>query len=142
MLTGMCGINEFHVVDFTIPQRNFDSQYFVDNIMVSLVEKVFPKGRNPHARRRYLHVNNCRVHFSKITEQCIAQNHISHIPQLSYSPSLVPSDFGLFGHLRNALTGRTFDATEELWDSIISFLEEVQPFELQIVFSHWVETVR
>jgi hypothetical protein len=32
-----------------------------------------------------------------------------------------------------------FDDPEELLDCITSFLEEVQPSELHVVFSHWVE---
>jgi hypothetical protein len=34
-----------------------------------------------------------------------------------------------------------FDDPEELLDGITSFLEEIRPSELHIVFSHWVERV-
>jgi hypothetical protein len=80
MLMVIWGVGGFHVVDLMSSQCSLDSQYFVDNIMVPLVEKVFPKGRNPHARRRHLHLDNCRVHFSRVAEQFIAQNHISRVP--------------------------------------------------------------
>jgi histone-lysine N-methyltransferase SETMAR len=142
MLTVIWGVDGFHVVDLMTSQRSFDSQYFVDNIMVPLVEKVFPKGRNPHARRLHLHLDNCRVHFSRVAEQFVAQNHISRVPQPAYTPDLAPSDFWLFGHLKNSLAGRMFDDPEELLDGTTSFLEEVHPSELQVVFSHLVERVR
>jgi histone-lysine N-methyltransferase SETMAR len=142
MLTVIWGVDGFHVVDLMSSQCSFDSQYFVDNIMVSLVQKVFPKGRNPHARPLHLHLDNCCVHFSRVPEQFIAQDHISRVPQPAYSPELAPSDFWLFGHLKNSLAGRMFDDPEELWDGITSFLEKVQPSELHVVFSHWVERVR
>jgi histone-lysine N-methyltransferase SETMAR len=117
-------------------QRNFDSQCFLDNIMVPLVEKVFPKGRNPHARRLHLHLDDCRVDFSRVTEQFIAENQISRVPQPGYSPDLAPSDFWLFGHLENSLADRMFDDPEELLDGITSFLEGAQPSKLHVVFSH------
>jgi transposase len=142
MPTVIWGVQRFHVVGLITSQRIFDSQYFVDNIMVPLVEKVFPNGRNPHARRLHLHLDNCRVHFSRVTEQFIAENHISRVPQPAYSPDLAPLDFWLFGHLKKSLAGRMFDDPEELLDGIRSFLEEVQPSELHVVFSHWGERVR
>jgi hypothetical protein len=141
MLTVIWGVDGFHVVDLMTSQRSFDSQYFVDNIMVPLVEKVFPKGRNRHARRLYLHLDNCHVHFSRVAEQFIAQNHTSRVPQPAYSPDLPPSDFWLFSHLETSLAGRMFDGPEELLDGITSLLEEIQPLELHVVFSHWVEMV-
>jgi transposase len=135
------GVGGFDVIDLMTSQRSFDSQYSVANIMVPLVEKVFPKGRNPHARRRHLHLDNCRVRFSKVTEQFIAQNHISRVLQPAYSSDLAPSDFWLFGHLKKSLAGRMFDDPEELLDGVTSFFEEVQRSELHIVFSPWVERV-
>jgi hypothetical protein len=122
-------------------QRSFGSQYFVDNLMVSLLEKVFSKGRNPHARRPHLHLVNFRVHFSRVVGQFIAQKDISRVSQPAYRPDLAPSDFWLFGHLKNSLAGRMFDDLEELLDGITSFLEEVQPSKLHVVFSHWTERV-
>jgi histone-lysine N-methyltransferase SETMAR len=142
MLTVIWGVDRFHVVDLMTSQRSFDSQYFVDNIMVPLVEKVFPKGRNPHARRLHLHLDHCRVHFSRVTEQFIAENHISRVPQPAYSPDLAPSDFWLFGHLKNSRAARMFDDPEELLNAITSVLEKAQPSELHVVLSHWVERVR
>jgi hypothetical protein len=88
MLTLIWGVEGFHVVDLMTSQRSFDSQYFADNIMVPLVQKVFPKGRNPYARRLSFHLDHCRVHFSRVIEQFIAQNHISRVPQPAYSPDL------------------------------------------------------
>jgi transposase len=114
----------------------------MDNVMVLLVQEVFPKWRNRHARRPHLRLDNCRVDFSRVAEQFIAQNHISRVRQPAYSPDLAPSDFWPFRHLKNSLAGWRFDDPEELLESITSFLEEVQPAELHVVFSQWLEMVR
>jgi hypothetical protein len=142
MLTVIWGVDGFHVVDLMTSHCSFDSQYFMDNIMILLVEKVFSEGRDPDASRLHFHLDNCYVHSSKVTEQFIAENHISRVLQPVYNPELALPDFWLFGHLKNSLAGRMFDDTEELLEGITSFLEEVQPSKLQVVFSHWVERVR
>jgi hypothetical protein len=63
MLTVIWGVEGFHVVDLMTSQGSFDSHDFVDNIMVPLVEKGFPTGRNLHARRLHLHLDNCPSTF-------------------------------------------------------------------------------
>jgi hypothetical protein len=35
-----------------------------------------------------------------------------------------------------------FDELEQLLEAITEFLDESQPSELEVVFSHWVERVR
>jgi hypothetical protein len=35
-----------------------------------------------------------------------------------YSPDIAPSDFCLFGHVKNSLAGRTFDQPEQLPEAI------------------------
>jgi hypothetical protein len=68
MLTVIWRVGGFHVMDLMISQRSFDSQYFVSNIMTPLIVNIFPQGRIPQARRLHPHLDNCLVHFSKITE--------------------------------------------------------------------------
>jgi hypothetical protein len=142
MLTVIWGIDSFHVVNLMTSQHSFDSQYFVDHVKIPLVGKVFPNGRNSHARRLSLHLDNCGVHFSKVTERFVAEKHILCVPQLPYSPDLAPSDFWPFGHLKNSLARWKFDEPEELLKGITSFLQGVQRSELHIVCSHWLDRVR
>jgi hypothetical protein len=86
--------------------------------------------------------DNCRIHCSNVIEEFIAKNHISRVPQPPSSPDLTPLGFWLFGHLKNSLAGWMFEDPQELLDGIMSFLREVQPSELHIVFSPCVERVR
>jgi hypothetical protein len=51
-------------------------------------------------------------------------------------------DLWLFGHPKDSLVGWTFDKPEELLEGITSVLEELQPSELQVIFSHWANRVR
>jgi hypothetical protein len=87
-------------------------------------------------------LNNCRVHFSKATEQFITEDHIGGVLHRPYSPDLAPSKFWLFGHVKTSLVGQIFDEPEQLLEAITEFLNEIQPPEVVAVFSHWAEWVR
>jgi hypothetical protein len=44
--------------------------------------------------------------------------------------------------VKNSLAGRRFDEPEQLLEAIRVFFNEIQPSELEIVLSRWVERVR
>ena len=79
MLTVIWGVEGFHVVDLMTSQDRFNSRYFVEHVMVPLVQEIFPHGRNRRALRLHLHLDNCRVHFSKVSEQFLEANDILRI---------------------------------------------------------------
>jgi hypothetical protein len=85
MLTVIWGVDGFHAVDMMTLQRSFNSEYLVSHVLASMVAKVFPPTRIPHTRRLQLHLDNCRVHFSKATEQFITENHIGRVPNPPYT---------------------------------------------------------
>jgi hypothetical protein len=99
-------VDGFHVVDLMTSQRSFNSEYFVNHGMAPTITKVFPQGRAPHARRQHLHLDNCRVHFSKNTQQFMSESHILHVLNPPYSPDHAPSDFWLFGHAKTGPVAR------------------------------------
>jgi hypothetical protein len=69
MLAVIWGVDGFHVVDLMTSQCCVNSEYFVSHVLAPMVGKVFPRRRIPHPRQLQLHLDNCRVHFSKATEQ-------------------------------------------------------------------------
>jgi transposase len=122
--------------------RSFKTECFVSHVLAPMAAKGFARGRNPHSRRLQLHLDNCRVHFSKATEQFITENHIERVPHPSYSLDLAPSDFWIFDHMKTSLIGQTFDEPEQLLEAITEFLNEIQPPEVVADSGHWVERVR
>jgi hypothetical protein len=87
-------------------------------------------------------LHNCRVHFSKATEEFITENHIGRVPHSPYNPDLAPSDSWLFGHVKTLFVTQTFDESEQLLEDITEFLNAVQQPEVAAVFSHLVERMR
>jgi histone-lysine N-methyltransferase SETMAR len=114
----------------------------MSHILAPMVTKVFPRGRIPHAHRLQLHLDNCRVHFSRATEQFITENDVGHVPHQPYSLDLAPSDFWMFGHVKISLGDQIFHELEQLLEVLTEFLNEIQPPEVIAVFIHWAERVR
>jgi histone-lysine N-methyltransferase SETMAR len=142
MFTVIWGVDGLHIIDLMISQRSFNSEHFVSHVLAPMVAKVFSRGRIPHTHQLQLHLDYCRVHFLKATEQFITKNHIGRVPHPPYSPDFTPSDFWLFVHVKTSLVGQAFDEPDQLLEAITEFLNGIEPPEVVAVFSHWVERVQ
>jgi methylmalonyl-CoA mutase N-terminal domain/subunit len=69
MLTAIWGGNGLHLLDLMPSQCRFNAQYFVEHVMAPLVQMAFPQGRTRYTPRLNVHLDICRVHISKVTEQ-------------------------------------------------------------------------
>jgi hypothetical protein len=108
MLTVIWEIDGFHVVDLMTEQHRYDTQDFLGHILEPLLLAVFPDGRKPRSRRRSLHLDNCRVHRSKASENFFAENSLIRGPHPLDSLDLGPSVFWFFGHMKAALAAQPF----------------------------------
>jgi hypothetical protein len=136
MVAVILGIEGFPVVDLMTSQCSFNYEYFMSHVLAPIVAKAFPRGRIPHIRRLQFHLDNCRVHFSNVSEQFITGNRIGGVPHPPYSPDLALSGFWLFGHVKTSLVGQTFDEPGQLLEAITELLNEIQPLEVVAIFSH------
>jgi hypothetical protein len=65
MLTIKQGVTCFYMVDLMTTQKAFNSECFIKQITMPLVDKIYPEGRHQRDPRVQGHLNNCCVHFSK-----------------------------------------------------------------------------
>jgi hypothetical protein len=110
--------------------------------MAPLIQTVFPQGRTQYTSRLNVHLDNCHVHFSKVTEQFFIENQLPHVLHLSSILDLAPSDFWLFRRIKTGLAGRSFAEPEELFKGIREFMERIPTGELTAIFEGWVDQVR
>jgi transposase len=80
-----------------------ESDYFSTNILGPVEQKVFPTGRNPHAKRSTIHRDNGSIQTSRTTEEYIRQHNMIRVQHPLYSPDLAPSDFYLFPTIKEKL---------------------------------------
>jgi len=82
------------------------------------------------------HQDNARPHTAQKTREKIARYGWTLMPHPAYSPDLAPSDFYLFGRLKNFLRGRTFESDEILLQEVRGWFKEKDTAFYQTAFAH------
>jgi hypothetical protein len=123
-------------------QCTFDSQDFLNHIMTLLLGKIFLRRGNLHASRVHCHLDNCRIHSAQVTESCLAEYYVLHVPHLSCSSDLTPLYFWLCHQMNTSLASQTFEGPDEFLETIMTFLPEIYLCELSFVLTHWIRWLR
>jgi hypothetical protein len=63
-------------------------------------------------------------------------------PHPPASPDRAPSDFYLFGYLKDKLQRQHFEDGDQLFDAIMVLTETIEKVTLQRVFLEWMERLR
>jgi hypothetical protein len=85
------------------------------------------------------HVDNARPHTAKMTLQFMEQNSMQRAPRPAYSPDLSPSDFYLFGYVKQLLSGCQFADQDSLLQAVGDILVGIEKVTLESVFHNWME---
>lgn len=136
MITIMFTKHELLLVDLLPQGQSFNSEYFISNVMIPTLQRFQEVTGRKKAK---LHLDNCRVHNSKKSYEWYNLNHIIRIPHPPYSPDLAPSDFFLFGYIKNKLAGRSFDSPTDLFEAIIEIVNSIPKETFDKVFKSWIE---
>ena len=75
--------------------------------------------------------DNARAHTAQLTINTILQLNWEVLEHPAYSPDLTPSDFHLFGPLKNALRSRRFAAADEVKEAVRDWLRSQKQTFLQ-----------
>ena len=104
-------------IDFLCGRKTINAQYY-SNL---LTEHVKPAIRFKRRRRQtsvcFLQ-DNARPHTAALTMETIRNLRWDVLPHPAYSPDLAPSDFHLFGPLKDFLGGRKFQSDEEVMAAV------------------------
>jgi histone-lysine N-methyltransferase SETMAR len=90
-------------------------------------------------RKLIMHADNARPHTAKMTSQFMEQNSMHREPHPAYSPDLAPSDFYLFGYVKQLLSGCQFADQESLLQAVRDILMGIEKVNLESVFHNWME---
>lgn len=129
---------DFYIIDVLPKQDKFNSDYFINNILQPLEIKLYPEGRNPHSKKYTVHFDNARPHTSLKTRSFISNSELAQLEHPPYSPDISPSDFYLFGKLKNSMNGYVFENEHDLYDYITNYLKNINHDELMSVFDEWI----
>ena len=62
--------------------------------------------------------------------------------QPPYSPDIAPSDFYLFGYIKELLKGARFESPQQLYSAITEILSGISPETLTSVFMKWEDKLQ
>lgn len=129
------------LVDFLQDRATIDSETYV-NTLRKLKEALRKKRPLKDIHSIKLHHDNARPHTSFFTTQAIAKMGWSVVPHPPYSPDLAPSDFYLFGPLKEHLRGCRFNDLDEVKTAVKSWVKKQPPEFFQNGFDAWVQRWR
>jgi transposase len=66
-----------------------------------------------------LHHDNAHAHTSLLVSEFLTEHETTGVPQSPYSPDLAPAELFLFPRLKSALTGRRFQAIEQIEEKLL-----------------------
>lgn len=94
------GVHGFYVIDTLLSGISFNSSYFIEHIL-NLLEAVKSDIQQVNSKTKcYLHLDNCKVHNSMVSEERIKAIGFLRTPYPPYSSDIAPSfwwsDFFLF----------------------------------------------
>jgi hypothetical protein len=90
----------------------------------------------------FIHFDNARPHKCKQSQECIQASKVKRLPHSVYGPDFVPSDFFLFGYLKEKLTAFQCMTRDELKSAIITIFNETERENLPAVFNSWLQRLQ
>jgi histone-lysine N-methyltransferase SETMAR len=115
--------------------RTFNAEYYRDNILVALTQ-LQPED---DGRKLIVDADNARAQTAQKYRTFYEENGLRLAPHPPYSPDLAPSDFFLFGYVKEHLKGIAFPSCEELLGAIGEVGTGIESETLTAVFEHWME---
>ena len=125
------------VIKALLTGEHFNADYFQKEILSDLTRTQGVYQAKYEKQQFYIHFDNARSHKAKYIIAFCKANNLSILPHPPYSPDLAPSDFFLFGYLKDKCRGHKFASVNELIDFINEIFYEIKKEVLFSVFDEW-----
>jgi len=138
MITVFWGLRGLLYIEALPKGVSYDSSYICDTLLPNLEKEVRKTRPVLGLSGMRLNWDNARPHASISTTQKLRDLKVHILGHPPYSPDLAPSDFFLFGFLKNLASGHCFSDRNEL----VAFLEfqmrNIQKSTFEKVFNEWM----
>jgi hypothetical protein len=106
-----------------------------------LLEKLFPAGWSAGRRKLVVHVDNALARNSRMTQNLFGHYPLKRLSHPSDSPNISPSDFYLFGKIKNELIGWEILDEIDLLEAVAEILNSISDVQFQQVNRNWIQPV-
>jgi hypothetical protein len=108
----------------------YNAIFFIESVVPDLVEQVCQERRRKTLRGIIVHLDNARPHNSRKSETALTATKPRRIPATAYSPDLSPSNFFLFGMLKERMSGTLYNSPDELIFAISELIASLPKYQL------------
>jgi histone-lysine N-methyltransferase SETMAR len=141
MVTVFWGYYGIYVINQKDDSIGFDANYMCE--LLEELDENFAQRRPVNGLcGMFIHMDNARPHTAKMTQKTISQLDLQPLEHPAYSPDLAPTDFFLWGYVKEQLKGYNFDTSDDLFAAIVSIIEGITREMRQRVLSKWVERLK
>lgn len=118
LLTIFFNADGVQLIDIKPNGVKIDAEYFKSIILMKLFQLDVVKKAKKQKQQMLIHFDNSPSHNAQEVENFIEKSNFERIPHPPYGPDLAPSDFGLFGTVKESFEGREFESEVELLSAI------------------------
>jgi hypothetical protein len=113
--------------------------FFVESVAPDLVEHVYQESRRKTLRCIMVHLDNARPHNSRKSATALTATKTRRIHAPASSPDQSPSDFFLFGMLKERISGTSYSSPDELISAISRLIASLPKDQLVNVYKNWMK---
>lgn len=139
MITVLWSVAGFRVIEALPTGRSFNKDYFESTILASLEQEYARTRPVRKTNGIFIHLDNARPHLVAAKLQEMGIERLQHPP---YSPDLAPSDFYLFGYLKNSLEGTEARSEAHLLEIVTTILRSIPVSTLKNVYGEWMDRLQ
>jgi histone-lysine N-methyltransferase SETMAR len=123
MVTVFWDIRGVVLVDFLAKGSTINSEQYISTLK-KLKARIRQARPHMNMQEVLLQQDNARPHTSRLTSEAIAKMGWGVLPHPAYCPDLAPSDFHLFGPLKDALRGHHFQSDDDVKTAVRRWLHQ------------------
>jgi hypothetical protein len=113
--------------------------FFVESGIMDLVGHVCQESRRKTLRGITIHLDNAGPRNSRKSEAALTATRAPRISVPACSPNLSPSDFFLFGMLKERTLGTSYISPDELISAMSDLIASLSKDQLVSVFKNWAK---
>jgi len=117
---------------------SFDASFFAEEVLQPVADELDTTNKTRHQRLMLVHFDNAKPHTAKATTERMKQLRMKRTPQPPYSPDIAPSDFFLFGWLKEQLTHHQIADEDGLFEAVDEILGTLSVETIRSVFHEWI----
>ena len=135
MFTVMWSAGGIKSISVLPPGGRFNREYF-EEVLDEMAAEIRKRRPVNGTKGMKIHLDNARPH---IVPGKIDELEMTRLPHPPYSPDLAPSDFFLFGYLKNMLQGTSFARADELFDEVFKILHGMPRDVFNKAYQEWIK---